>query len=52
MNGIDADVNFIGQLRLLGRILEQSDVAEFWEHWNCPLCRFTSLGCHRTLRID
>ncbi len=44
MTGIVADVNFIGQLRVIGRILEHSDVAEFWAELHLPIMPFEVLG--------
>jgi len=44
MNGIVADVNFIGQLRLIGNVLEESDVAEIWIGLKLPIEPFSTLG--------
>jgi hypothetical protein len=44
MTGVVADANFIGLLRILVRIVEQSEYAELWEKLSLRVAEFADLG--------
>ena len=44
MNGVIADINFVGQLKAIIRFLEHSDVADIWERLSLKISTFQEIG--------